>query len=240
MMYMDLRYEGGTHGTTGANEPDLALTDDRSLIFRSFTGQNEDLAYMGMLSTLLEWHRQDPVDAVEIQHHETVASFQGNRNPFIDSPHWAACIYEGNCFVINAGLNDAWVSADAPFQGMFIIVFPSLRIIFLAWFTFDSETGQQGGSPVFGAVGQRWVTATGRYSGARAELTVELTSGGLFNTSEPLAWQAEDYGKILLEFSACDQANLSYEFPEPGLSGSMRISRALNDNVGRCEGLATR
>ena len=29
LLYMDVRYEGGTHGVTGAAEPDLVLTDDR-------------------------------------------------------------------------------------------------------------------------------------------------------------------------------------------------------------------
>ena len=108
LMYMDVRYAGGTHSVTGASEPDLILTDDEQLIDSSRTGQNEPTGYMGMLSVLLEWHRQDPVDAVETRHHETVASFQGNRNPFIDHPEWAACVFEGQCaFTINAGLNDA-------------------------------------------------------------------------------------------------------------------------------------
>jgi len=35
-------------------------------------------------------------------------------------------------FEINAGLNDAWVSADAPFQGFFFTVFPDLELFFLS------------------------------------------------------------------------------------------------------------
>ena len=85
-MYLDVRYEGGIHGDTGVNEPDLILTDDLQMIADSNTGENELVAYMGMLSVLLEWHEQDPVDLIEFQHHEAVASFQGNRNPFIDHP----------------------------------------------------------------------------------------------------------------------------------------------------------
>ena len=54
MMYMDVRYEGGTHGVTGATEPNLILTDDRELIDQSNTGDNEDTGYMGILSVLLE------------------------------------------------------------------------------------------------------------------------------------------------------------------------------------------
>jgi len=97
LMYMDVRYEGGVHGVTGAAEPDLILTDDRDLINRSNTRRNETVGYMGLLSVLLQWHEQDPVDLIEIQHHETVAAFQGNRNPFIDHPQWAGCVFAGQC-----------------------------------------------------------------------------------------------------------------------------------------------
>jgi glucose/arabinose dehydrogenase/endonuclease I len=93
MFYMDLRYEGGMHTPTGSMEPDLILTDNLALIDQSNTGEVEAVAYMGMLSVLLEWHRQDPVDLIEFQHHEAVAAFQGNRNPFIDHPEWVACIF---------------------------------------------------------------------------------------------------------------------------------------------------
>ena len=238
MMYMDLRYEGGSHSVTAASEPDLRLTDNRVLIDLSRTNNNEPIAYMGILSSLLEWHKQDPVDATEIQHHETVASFQGNRNPFIDNPEWADCIYLAICFEINAGLNDAWVSPDAPFQGMFITVFPDLGIFFLAWFTFDSEIPDGGVDATFGAKDQRWITAAGSYEGSRAELTAELTSGGIFNALDPLASQQGNYGTIVLNFSDCNAATVEYNFPGPGQSGIMQISRVLEENASICEALA--
>ena len=97
LLYMDLRYEGGNHGVTGSPEPDLILTDNLSLIEASNTGSNEPVAYMGLLSVLLDWHQQDPVDLIEFQHHEAVASFQGNRNPFIDHPEWVGCVFQGAC-----------------------------------------------------------------------------------------------------------------------------------------------
>ncbi|MGV6852916.1 MAG: endonuclease, partial [bacterium] len=95
MFYMDVRYEGGTHSITGSPEPDLILTDDASLI----TQRSDGIGYMGLLSTLLEWNAQDPVDAIEQQRNEVVFSFQGNRNPFIDHPEWIACIFQNNCSV---------------------------------------------------------------------------------------------------------------------------------------------
>lgn len=95
MFYMDVRYEGGTHGTTGATEPDLVLTDNVSLI----QGTDGGTAYMGLLSVLLEWHALDPVDDIERQRNEVIFGYQGNRNPFVDHPDWAACIFEDSCSV---------------------------------------------------------------------------------------------------------------------------------------------
>ncbi|MFY9341701.1 MAG: endonuclease [Planctomycetota bacterium] len=97
LFYMDLRYEGGTHGITGAVEPDLRLTDDQALIASSATGSNLTIAYMGRLTTLLQWHNEDPVDSKELQHTNAVFTYQGNRNPFVDHPEWAACIYQNQC-----------------------------------------------------------------------------------------------------------------------------------------------
>lgn len=97
MLYLDVRYEGGLHGGTGASEPDLRLTDNTTLITQSATGSNEAIAYMGKLSALLQWHAADPVDSKEIARNNAVYSYQGNRNPFIDNPSWVDCIYGNQC-----------------------------------------------------------------------------------------------------------------------------------------------
>ncbi len=97
LFYLDVRYEGGTHGVTGYSEPDLILTDNLSLIQNSNTGSNESVAYMGLLSTLLQWSQDDPVDAKEMAHNDAVYSFQGNRNPFVDHPEWVDCIFSATC-----------------------------------------------------------------------------------------------------------------------------------------------
>ncbi|MFO1495984.1 MAG: Ig-like domain-containing protein [Lysobacterales bacterium] len=95
LFYMDIRYEGGTHGVTGAAEPDLVLTDNAALITQS--NGNASVAYMGLLSTLLQWHQQDPVDDRERLRNETVYNYQGNRNPFVDHPEWVACLFQNVC-----------------------------------------------------------------------------------------------------------------------------------------------
>jgi endonuclease I len=100
-LYMDVRYEGGTHGITGAAEPDLILTDNTSLISASNTGVNESIAYMGLLSVLVQWHTQDPVDDRERERNDVVFGFQGNRNPFIDHPEWVDCLFGAGCNSMN-------------------------------------------------------------------------------------------------------------------------------------------
>ena len=80
--YMDVRYSGDR-----ANENDLELTDDLSAI-------DSDGAFFGNLSTLLEWHLADPVDAAERKRNDLVYSaYQRNRNPFVDHPEWVMAIY---------------------------------------------------------------------------------------------------------------------------------------------------
>lgn len=97
LMYLAVRYEGGSHSITGVLEPDLILTDDRMLIEGSKTGGNEAIAYMGLKSTLLAWHKADPVDSFETRRNDAIFEHQGNRNPFIDHPEFVACVFESSC-----------------------------------------------------------------------------------------------------------------------------------------------
>lgn len=98
LMYLDVRYEGGTHGLTGVVEPDMRLTDDPSLI-KTSGGQNAAVTYMGLLSVLIAWHEADPPDDFEIRRNDVIQSFQGNRNPLIDHPEWVGCLHLGECQV---------------------------------------------------------------------------------------------------------------------------------------------
>jgi endonuclease I len=95
LFYMDVRYEGGNNGRTGVAEPDLRLTDTASLIGAS--NGNASVAHMGLLSVLLQWHLDDPVDDREVLRNQFVFGAQGNRNPFIDHPEWVRCVYQNSC-----------------------------------------------------------------------------------------------------------------------------------------------
>lgn len=110
LLYMDVRYEGGTHNGTGVPEPDLILTDNVGLI-QANSGSNQSVAYMGKLSVLLLWHAQDPVDAKEINRNNVVFGYQGNRNPFVDHPEWVDCIFNGACGVVTNDRDaEVWIN----------------------------------------------------------------------------------------------------------------------------------
>lgn len=101
ILYMDVRYEGG-FSPNGAKEPDLVVTNNAGLIVGTGSGVVADVAYMGILNTLLAWHAADPPDAKECYRNEVIFSHQGNRNPFIDHPEFATCLWGASCPGIQA------------------------------------------------------------------------------------------------------------------------------------------
>jgi len=115
LFYLDIRYEGGLHGVTGYAEPDLRLTDNDALIAQYQTGSNEPTAYMGILSNLLQWHEEDPVDFREEWRNNVIVRYQRNRNPFIDHPEWVACLYDNVCpgVDLTVSKDDGWPDAVA-------------------------------------------------------------------------------------------------------------------------------
>lgn len=141
-------------------------------------------------------------------------------------------------FEINPGLNDAWFNPATSGQGFFLGVFPNSSTLFLSWFTYDVDQPDPGATAEFGAPGQRWITAQGTYSGDRVTLNASLTSGGAFDSGDPAPVRDNDYGTIELVFAGCNEAQLTYNFPGPGLSGTIPIRRVVMDNVALCEALA--
>ena len=80
VFYMVVRYDGSETGG-----PPLELSDAPN------TNQ------MGVLTTLLAWHAADPPDLMESNRNEIIfATYQHNRNPFIDHPEWVEEIWGTN------------------------------------------------------------------------------------------------------------------------------------------------
>jgi hypothetical protein len=139
---------------------------------------------------------------------------------------------------INAGMNDAWYNPATDGQGFLIAVYPDRGELFLAWFTYDTERPPEDVSAILGEPGHRWLTAQGPFDGSRADLTVYLTQGGVFDSAEPPASTDQDgYGTMVLEFLTCNEARVSYAIPSLGLSGQIPIQRIVEDNVVLCEAL---
>jgi len=94
MFYMVARYEGDASG-----EPDLELVD--------YVTTPTSSPIFGVLSTLLDWHNNDPVDDFERHRNDVVYSYQNNRNPFVDHPEYVAQIWGGSSgtYISNIQIN---------------------------------------------------------------------------------------------------------------------------------------
>jgi endonuclease I len=70
-----------------------------------------------MPNIFLEWNEEDPVSEFETNRNNVIASYQGNRNPFIDNPYLATLIWNG------PNAEDIWgvlSTSDLGFQDVFI------------------------------------------------------------------------------------------------------------------------
>lgn len=61
---------------------------------------------------LIKWHLQDPVSPKEIAQNNANYAFQGNRNPYIDTPSYVCNIWSTQCATVNALLSSESFLAD--------------------------------------------------------------------------------------------------------------------------------
>ncbi len=101
IFYMATRYEGEN------GELDLEAVD----AINTFPAPEH-----GKLSTLLAWNLQDPPDAFERNRNDVIASFQKNRNPFIDNPLFAEMIW-GGAAAENLTFVEVSINPLRPFPG---------------------------------------------------------------------------------------------------------------------------
>lgn len=143
---------------------------------------------------------------------------------------------ESSLTELNGAINDAWFNDETTGQGFLVSVLPTWRLMFLAWFTFDTQQPDAEAMANIGATGHRWLTALGELQGNQALLDIEVTTGGVFNVSDPPATQAPG-GSIRVEFHDCGNATLHYQIDHPPRASSIPIARVA-DNVALCEDLA--
>jgi len=138
IFYMATRYEGEN------GEPDLQVVD-----------------------YFLVWHIEDPVSDWERNRNNIIYSYQNNRNPFIDHPEWAECIWSNNCSgswftsfpEIELTDRDTYsYSISASGSGIEDLTISEVEIP--DWLTFSSVTSESGsatatliGSPQFSDIG---------------------------------------------------------------------------------------
>ncbi len=138
--------------------------------------------------------------------------------------------------VLNAGLNGAWHNPDTSGQGLVLEVFPQIKRVHAAWFTYDTTFADGGETAVVGDPNHRWYTVEGTFEGTTATLDLVLTRGGIFN--DEVAVERTDAGDATLIFDSCTTGVFNFTIDGSGLTGSIPITRINGDNVPLCESLA--
>jgi hypothetical protein len=137
-------------------------------------------------------------------------------------------------FHINWGLNDAWYNPATDGQGFFIVSWPEIKYMFLAWFTYETEIPADN-TALLGDSAQRWLTAQGPYDQDTATLDITVTTDGRFDSGEPVSNASA--GTATVVFGDCENGTVSYDIQAIGKQGSVPIQRIVLDNVKTCEEL---
>ena len=116
LFYMVIRYDPGFDHNN--NTFDLELVD--------YTTPNNNDPILGKLSSLIQWHNDDPVDDFEINRNEIIFGFQENRNPFIDHPNLVNYLWGDNYGVV---WNENLGNSDYEINDMKVFPNPSSGII---------------------------------------------------------------------------------------------------------------
>ncbi len=138
--------------------------------------------------------------------------------------------------LINVAMSDAWFFPDTAGQGFFIIVWEDQKLVFLSWFTYDTERPPEDVMANLGEPGHRWLTGLGPYEGDTALLDVFLSSGMIFDSAEPpVVTEQYEGASIEIVWTGCNEAVLKYDIPTLGLMDEIPIERIVLDNVPACE-----
>jgi len=100
--------------------------------------------------------------------------------------------------VITYGVGGGWFEPATNGQGFVFDVIPATNQMVAYWFTYPQD-----------GEGREWFIAQGDISGARADLVIFQTSGGIFDL--PSEVTLDEWGASVLEFSSCTTATWTYE-----------------------------
>ena len=107
IFYMAARYNylsGSDSDGINSDNPNLEILQSADYAPTSYVSSTTTTGKMGILTDLLNWHHQDPVDEYEIHRNNLLyTNYTNNRNPFIDFPEWVDYIwgtttYNGNTY----------------------------------------------------------------------------------------------------------------------------------------------
>ena len=97
VFYMAARYNylsGSDSDGIDSNNPNLEIVQKSISPSKGYKSTTEVIGELGLLTDLLAWHHEDPVDEYEIHRNNLLyKNFTNNRNPFIDFPEWVDYIW---------------------------------------------------------------------------------------------------------------------------------------------------
>ncbi len=152
------------------------------------------------------------------------AAAQGGVARFAALDHAAARSYVPgpDIRVDQSGINGAWGSYYGEGEGLVLDWLPQARLIFMPWFTYSREGGNE-------TAQQRWYVAQAANvpAGAlAADIEIYLVTGGAFDSAEPRL--TTRVGSGTLRFSDCANGRFSYVFDprhNGGAKGTITLSR---------------
>ena len=117
---------------------------------------------------------------------------------------------------LQTGLNGTWHNPQQHGQGLVVQVAPANDLVFVAWFTYTADSAEQ-----------MWLTAQGTLTSHPVNLTINNTTGGQFDATDP-APQTVTWGSGQLQFHDCLHATFTYSGDSDGEINLTRITPPLD------------
>ncbi len=112
-----------------------------------------------------------------------------------------------------------WLNPGTNRQGLMFDYGPSLNLLFMAWFTYTLDAVIPMNPPGAGidGFGQRWLISVMTLDGNTATGPLIVNEGSAFDQPPPGTFRTREIGTITIEFTACDEAMVTYQIDDPPL-----------------------